>query len=480
MALRTPPSWLQNGSHPAENDRLTMQSIFNTTGVIGLAASATSLQVTQSAVPGMSVSVAAGYAAIVGTTQSNMGVYTAYNDAATTATITTANPSNPRIDRVCLTVSDAYYTGTLNTVSINVVAGTPAASPTAPATPANSISLATIAVGAGVTSILNANITDTRTETTTLLPVGDITAVTAGTGLTGGGTTGAVTLATDPTVPVGWTTTATAGATTTLAAASNYTQFFTGTLTQTIVLPVASTMVLGEAFTIHNNSTGTLTVQSSGLNTVVSIPGNNTYLITCILTSGTSAASWDADFTGTSTTTGSGSTVLSTSPTITTPVISSIVNTGTLTLPTATDTLVARTTSDTLTNKYLQAPNEVVNIVGTGFAGYTFDVLTGGVVLITTNATANGTLNFRGNSGTTLNTVLATGQSVSCVLLITNGGTAFYPNAYQVDGVAVTPKWAGGTAPSAGNASSIDSYSFTIIKTAASTYTVVAAQTKFA
>jgi hypothetical protein len=110
----------------------------------------------------MSVSVAAGYANIVGTTQSNMGSYVAYNDAAATLTVTTANPSNPRIDIVVVQVSDAYYTGTLNSVSFSVVAGTPAVSPVAPTTPANSILLATIAVAAGATQILNANITDNR------------------------------------------------------------------------------------------------------------------------------------------------------------------------------------------------------------------------------------------------------------------------------------------------------------------------------
>ena len=180
MALRTPPSWLQNGSHPAENDRLSMQSIYATTGIVGTS----SLAITQNSPAGMSVLVATGWAAILGTTQSNMGTYVAYNDASAVATITTADPSNPRIDRVCLTVSDAYYTGALNQVAINVVAGTAVASPVAPATPANSISLATIAVGAGVTSILTANITDTRVNVTTNLPVGDLTEVASGTGIT--------------------------------------------------------------------------------------------------------------------------------------------------------------------------------------------------------------------------------------------------------------------------------------------------------
>lgn len=190
MALRTPPSWLQNGSHPAENDRLTAQAIFATTGIV----TSGSMAVTANSPVGMSVLVASGWAAIVGTTQANMGTYMAYNDATATLTITTADPTNPRVDRVVVTVNDAYYTGSTNNVVFQVLAGTPAGSPTAPATPANSISLATIAVAAGALSISSGNITDTRVLTTTNLPTGDITAVTAGTGLSGGGSSGGVTL----------------------------------------------------------------------------------------------------------------------------------------------------------------------------------------------------------------------------------------------------------------------------------------------
>ena len=108
-----------------------------------------------------------------------------------------------------------------------------------------------------------------------------------------------------------------------------------------------------------------------------------------------------------------------------------------------------------------------------------YDVTTQSVLYYTTNASANWTVNFRGSSGTSLNTLLSTGQSVTVVFLVTQGSTAYYNNAVTIDGVSVTPKYQGGTAWSSGNASGIDAYTYTIIKTGSATFTVLAAQTQF-
>jgi hypothetical protein len=126
---------------------------------------------------------------------------------------------------------------------------------------------------------------------------------------------------------LGYTTTATAAGTTTLTVTSNHQQFFTGTTTQTIVLPVTSTLALGVSYSIENNSTGTLTVQSSGANAITTIPAGVTTLFTCILTSGTTAASWDYDQIGFGTITGTGANVLGTSPSITLPTVTDYIET---------------------------------------------------------------------------------------------------------------------------------------------------------
>jgi len=103
-----------------------------------------------------------------------------------------------------------------------------------------------------------------------------------------------------------------------------------------------------------------------------------------------------------------------------------------------------------------------------------------GVIFLTANQTANRTVNIVGDGTTTLDAYLATGQSVTIAVAATQGTTAHYFNAVQIDGATVTPKWQGGEAPTEGNPDSIDVYSFTVIKTGASTFTVLAAQTQFA
>jgi len=124
-------------------------------------------------------------------------------------------------------------------------------------------------------------------------------------------------------------------------------------------------------------------------------------------------------------------------------------------------------------------PATVSATAATGTIAY--DVTTQSVLYYTSNASANWTVNFRGSSGTSLNTLMTTGQMITVAFLVTTqGATAYYNNAVQVDGSSVTPKWQGGTAPTQGNASSIDVYTYTIVKTGSAAFTVFASQTKFA
>jgi hypothetical protein len=121
-------------------------------------------------------------------------------------------------------------------------------------------------------------------------------------------------------------------------------------------------------------------------------------------------------------------------------------------------------TSPVLTTPVLKSPEERLTVSATAATGtVNYDALTQGVLYYTTNASGNWTLNVRGDGSNTLNSVLATGDSITIVFLVTQGSTAYYGSALTIDGSAVTPKYITGTAFSAGNASSIDSYVYTII-----------------
>ena len=222
--------------------------------------------------------------------------------------------------------------------------------------------------------------------------------------------------------------------------------------------------------------------------------------------------------TGVTTSTGTGSVVLSTSPTLVTPLLgtpTSVTLTNATGLPLTTGvtgilpianggtgastlaganiavTNAANTFSATQTFNGTTATasiktnniDELASIVaGAPAATQAFYINTGAVQYYTNNATNNWTVNFAFSSGTTMNTAMAVGDSISCTMLTTQSATAYYNSAVQVDGTTsgVTTKWQGGTAPTSGNASGIDCYTYVIIKTASATYTVLASVTKFA
>ena len=247
--------------------------------------------------------------------------------------------------------------------------------------------------------------------------------------------------------------------------------------------------------------------------------------------------------TGVTTSTGSGSNVLSTSPSLTTPNFSSIVNSGTLTLPTSSDTLVGRATTDTLTNKSISGstntitnvslttgvtgtlpvanggtgvttstgsgsnvlstspslttplvvgPYETVTISGTALSGSTsaaVNISSAAVYYYTANPTAAWALNIT-NAPTT------TGQSATVALLVNNGSTAYLPLAISVNGYqagasssllpaqgatnnGVTSYYQSGTAWSSADASTLDVYTLTVICTGSNAWTLLLGLTKF-
>ena len=130
----------------------------------------------------------------------------------------------------------------------------------------------------------------------------------------------------------------------------------------------------------------------------------------------------------------------------------------------------------------LTSPKEVNTIdAGPATGTVNVDVVTSSVLIYTGNATGNWTLNVRGNSTTTLDSIMSNGEQITVVFETPNGATAYYPTGFTIDGSApASIKWLGGSAPAAGNINSTDVYVYTIRKTGAATFSVLASQNKFA
>ena len=144
---------------------------------------------------------------------------------------------------------------------------------------------------------------------------------------------------------------------------------------------------------------------------------------------------------------------------------------------TAKQTFTGATAS--LASAFINA-TETATISATAATGtINYDVTTQSVLYYTSNASANWTVNIRGNATTSLNTLMSTNDSLTVVFLVTQGSTAYYNNALTIDGNSVTPKYQGGTTPTSGNVSGVDAYSYTIVKTGSAAFTVFAAQTQF-
>jgi hypothetical protein len=313
---------------------------------------------------------------------------------------------------------------------------------------------ATLNVGAGTGITVNAD--DVAIDTTVVARKTDKLSAFASTtsaelaGVVSDDTgSGALVFGTGPTLSLplidnpklGYATTVTSATPVVLTNTSGYYQFFTGSLGQTVTLPDASTMALGQSFLIGNGTTLSVTVRSSGLNTVQACTGGTTYLITCILTSGTTAASWQSRFVGSSTAvSGTGAVALANNPQLAGPTLTDATHSGQVIFgttsgirftPTTVVTSAGTTSVSGTTNTYYRT---------TGTTTHTFtlpsDASAGKWYLFRNESTGAITINA---SGGALVTTLQSNQSAQLFCLLSSGTTAADWSVHFLGGAVASP-----------------------------------------
>jgi hypothetical protein len=266
----------------------------------------------------------------------------------------------------------------------------------------------------------------------------------------------------------------------------------TSLTTGTIWVDKDSTDIVANPFipTATINAKGDLLAGSANDSiTVLSASTNGYVLITDSST--TSGLTWENSAASTQTLTNKSISLGSNTVTSTLAQLNTAVSDADVASLAGTETLTNKTlTAPTITAPTITGTTKIAQILETTTlstsavtATQNYDVITNGAVTyVTASNTSNYTLNVRGDGSTTLNSVMSTGQALTIAHLVTNGGTAYYLTALQIDGTTsgVTLEWQNGAAPSAGNINSVDIYSITIIKTGNAAFTAFAAQTKFA